>query len=166
MQGSLQSLVDMFASGERCLVIPVYQRNYDWKESHCAMLFDDLVETIREGRPTHFFGSIVYKVEGAIGEFTVIDGQQCLTTVNLLFAALRDAIRSGVVEADAGLADRIYKEYLHSEYAASGQKLKLKPVKADAAAYARLFGDPSLLDEDSRITATTGTSLDVSRSAS
>lgn len=153
MQGSLQSLVEMFASGERCLVIPVYQRNYDWKESNCAKLFDDLVETIRDDRATHFFGSIVYKVEGAVGEFTVIDGQQRLTTVNILFAALRDAIRHGVVEAEASLADRIYKEYLHSEYAASGQKLKLKPVKADATAYAKLFGDPEFFDENSRITA-------------
>lgn len=153
MQGSLQSLVEMFASGERCLVIPVYQRNYDWKESHCAKLFDDLVETIVEGRPTHFFGSIVYKVEGAVGEFTVIDGQQRLTTVNLLFLALRDALESGSIRGDSGLADRIFKEYLHSEYAASKQKLKLKPVKADADAYSRLFKGPDSFDEDSRITA-------------
>lgn len=153
MQGSLQSLVEMFASGERCLVIPVYQRNYDWKESHCAKLFDDLVETIVDDRPTHFFGSIVYKVEGAVGEFTVIDGQQRLTTVNLLFLALRDALADGTVKGEHGLADRIFKEYLHSEYAAAGQKLKLKPVKADADAYSRLFKGPEFFDEDSRITA-------------
>lgn len=153
MQGSLQSLVEMFASGERCLVIPVYQRNYDWKESHCAKLFDDLVETIVEDRPTHFFGSIVYKVEGAVGEFTVIDGQQRLTTVNLLFLALRDALNNGTIQGESGLAERIFKEYLHSEYAASKQKLKLKPVKADADAYSRLFKGPDSFDEDSRITA-------------
>lgn len=154
MQGSLQRLVDMFTGGDTCLVIPVYQRNYDWKLEHCARLFDDLVETIREDRPSHFFGSIVYKDEGAIGESTIIDGQQRLTTVNLLFLALHHGLRDGQVSTrDLNLADRVFKEYLQSEYAASGHKLKLKPVKADATAYAKLFGDPQFYDDDSNITA-------------
>ncbi len=154
MQGSLQRLVDMFTGGDTCLVIPVYQRNYDWKVENCARLFDDLVETIREQRPSHFFGSIVYKDEGAIGEATIIDGQQRLTTVNLLFLALHNGLGAGQVSArDSNLRDRVFKEYLQSEYSASGHKLKLKPVKADAAAYAKLFGDPAFYDDDSNVTA-------------
>lgn len=154
MQGSLQRLVDMFTGGDTCLVIPVYQRNYDWKVENCARLFDDLVETIREERPSHFFGSIVYKDEGAIGEATIIDGQQRLTTVNLLFLALHNGLGAGQVSArDPHLRDRVFKEYLQSEYSASGHKLKLKPVKADAAAYAKLFGDPAFYDDDSNVTA-------------
>ena len=28
------------------LIIPVYQRNYDWREEHCKKLYQDLVRTI------------------------------------------------------------------------------------------------------------------------
>lgn len=154
MQGSLQRLVDMFTGGDTCLVIPVYQRNYDWKQENCARLFDDLVETIHHGRPFHFFGSIVYKDEGSIGESTVIDGQQRLTTVSLLFLALYRGLSGGRLEArDARLGKRVFEEYLESEFAASGQKVKLKPVKADAAAYAKLFGEEAFFDDNSNITA-------------
>lgn len=30
------------------LIIPVYQRNYDWREEHCRKLYQDLVRTIRD----------------------------------------------------------------------------------------------------------------------
>lgn len=153
MQGSLQRLIDMYTGDDTCLVIPVYQRNYDWKQENCLQLFNDLEEVVRENRENHFFGSIVYKDEGAIGESTIIDGQQRLTTVNLLFLALHRALVDGTIGGNPKLAGRIADSYLHSEYAASGHKLKLKPVKADSASYEKLFGDPAFFNESSRVTA-------------
>lgn len=41
------------------LIIPVYQRNYDWREEHCRKLYQDLVRTIRDRKRWHFFGGIV-----------------------------------------------------------------------------------------------------------
>lgn len=38
------------------LIIPVYQRNYDWREEHCRKLYQDLVRTIRDRKRWHFFG--------------------------------------------------------------------------------------------------------------
>ena len=68
---------------------------------------------------------------------------QRLTTANLLFLALHNGLGAGDVSArDPHLQGRVCKEYLQSEYSSSGHKLKLKPVKADAAAYAKLSGDP------------------------
>ena len=153
MQGSLQRLVDMFTGDDTCLVIPVYQRNYDWKQENCARLFDDLVATVKEERPNHFFGAIVYKDEGQIGESTIIDGQQRLTTVNLLFLALHHELTQGQIGPDERLAQRIQEGYLESKYSASGQKLKLKHVKADADAYAKLFGPSQYFDATSNVTA-------------
>ncbi|MFC2640074.1 MAG: DUF262 domain-containing protein [Propionibacterium acidifaciens] len=152
MQGSLQALTDVFEGKDRCLVIPVYQRNYDWRTGNCARLFDDLLDVIRFERPNHFFGSIVYKVEGAIGEMTIIDGQQRLTTVNLLFLALHNCLTDGTLEPDPDLAEWIRDDYLNSKHAANGRKLKLKPVKADADAYEKLFSDGQDLDESSNLT--------------
>lgn len=75
-------------------VIPIYQRNYSWKEDECRQLWADLMRAGKdENINGHFIGSIVY-VERALSSVTiqeallVIDGQQRLTTSTLLIAAL------------------------------------------------------------------------------
>ena len=74
-------------------IIPVYQRNYDWTEDHCRQLFDDIFEVGKRPGNTHFIGSIVFIHEGVyttseVKQLVVIDGQQRLTTISLLFLAL------------------------------------------------------------------------------
>ena len=56
MQGFSKQILKFMEGPDTRFVIPVYQRNYDWKLEHCAQLFDDLLSVIREGRPSHFFG--------------------------------------------------------------------------------------------------------------
>ena len=83
-------------------MIPVYQRNYDWKIEQCAQLYEDLIRTYREDRNTHFFGSIV-SVQNEMGrheEYLIIDGQQRLTTVSLLFLAMYHLIDEAKVKVD------------------------------------------------------------------
>ena len=41
-------------------VIPVYQRNYDWKNTECKELLNDIIAVETEDRSTHFIGSIVF----------------------------------------------------------------------------------------------------------
>ena len=52
--------IDEFISDKRTLVIPVYQRNYDWKTANCEKLFDD-VEFIAQSGREHFIGTFVYQ---------------------------------------------------------------------------------------------------------
>ena len=59
MRGEAKPLVKMMTGADTRFVIPVYQRNYDWKQEQCKRLFDDLEEVARDDRPSHFFGSIV-----------------------------------------------------------------------------------------------------------
>ena len=59
MKGQDSFLLGLLNASQRRLIIPVYQRNYDWKKSNCEQLYNDLVSVIREGKQTHFFGSIV-----------------------------------------------------------------------------------------------------------
>ena len=68
------------------LIIPVYQRNYDWREEHCKKLYQDLVRTIQNKKRWHFFGGIVSVSDpmGSSSDYLVIDGQQRITTVSLL----------------------------------------------------------------------------------
>ena len=41
---------------DKRFVIPVYQRNYDWKTENCKQLYDDLVKIIKGHRKSHFWG--------------------------------------------------------------------------------------------------------------
>ncbi len=75
-------------------VIPIYQRTYSWKEKQCQQLWDDILRTgSSKDISAHFLGSIVY-IEKDIYQISsqssllVIDGQQRLTTVTLIIAAL------------------------------------------------------------------------------
>ena len=57
MNGQGKLLTHFLKNADK-LVIPVYQRNYDWKEEHCKKLYFDLVKTVSEGKRWHFFGGI------------------------------------------------------------------------------------------------------------
>ena len=59
MKGSASHLLEFLEGSRKRFIIPVYQRNYDWKTENCKQLFDDLVQVIRENKQSHFFGSIV-----------------------------------------------------------------------------------------------------------
>ena len=93
MRGEAKPLVKMMTGADTRFVIPVYQRNYDWKHEQCKRLFDDLEEVVREGRPSHFFGSIVSKA--SMERRVLIDGQQRVTTTFVLLAALCRQVQAG-----------------------------------------------------------------------
>ena len=73
-------------------VIPVYKRNYDWTNTECKELLNDIISVETENRGTHFIGSIVYVTDDFLSselkQLTIIDGQQRLTTIILLFYAI------------------------------------------------------------------------------
>lgn len=96
-------------------VIPIYQRTYCWTEKECRQLWDDIVRTGADNRiSVHFVGSIVYidKADANITNWEpllVIDGQQRLTTVSLLLAALTKAVAES--EPFDGFSQRKIKNY-------------------------------------------------------
>lgn len=142
MKGSEMKLAAYMQGANKRFVIPVYQRNYDWKTENCKCLYDDLVKIVRNKRKSHFFGSIVsvYNPDGANDEFLVIDGQQRLTTVSLLLLAMYNLINKNVVvPAKATLSERIYEEYLVDKWQDDDTRIKLKPVKNDRDAFEKLF---------------------------
>ena len=84
------------------IAIPVYQREYRWSQSTCETLLRDIRRVA--GRPlgeTHFIGSILAMPDAA-GGVTMVDGQQRVTTIMLLLAAIAEhARKSGGMEARA-----------------------------------------------------------------
>lgn len=155
MKGAECKFVKYMEGSDKRFVIPVYQRNYDWKMENCKQLYDDLVKIIKGRRKSHFFGSLVsvYNPDGHNEEFLVIDGQQRLTTVSLLFLAMYNLMDSGViVPRAANLKQRIYEEYLVDKWQPEETRIKLKPVKNDRRAFDRLFSDPSEHIRESNLT--------------
>ena len=159
MKGTECKFVKYMEGSDKRFVIPVYQRNYDWKTENCKQLYDDLVKIIKGHRKSHFFGSLVsvYNPEGHNEEFLIIDGQQRLTTVSLLFLAMYNLIDKGVVEPEVtNLKQRIFEEYLVDKWKPEDTRIKLKPVKNDQRAFGKLFSDPAEHIRESNITVNYG----------
>ena len=89
MKAKEKRFLHFLEGSDKHFVIPVYQRNYDWKKEHCSQLYDDLIELTKTKR-THFLGSIVsiYHDNGDDREYLIIDGQQRLTTLSILLLGL------------------------------------------------------------------------------
>ena len=119
-------------------VIPVYQRNYDWKNAECKELLNDIISVETENRGTHFIGSIVFVHEGTystseVKELVIIDGQQRLTTINILYVALYRFAKENSKIQDA---DRLYNMFLTNQYVQNeSSKLKLKQTDTNSLAF-------------------------------
>ena len=118
MKGSECKFVKYMEGSDKRFVIPVYQRNYDWKTENCKQLYDDLVKIIKGHRKSHFFGSLVsvYNPDGHNEEFLIIDGQQRLTTVSLLFLAMYSLIDKGVVVPETDYSVKFKAKPLVQKY--------------------------------------------------
>lgn len=96
MKADAMKLLDFIGkSQEKQFVIPIYQRVYSWEKEQCKQLWDDIIKTGGNDQiEGHFIGSIVFVHDGIYttnyNELLIIDGQQRLTTITLLFIALRD----------------------------------------------------------------------------
>src|SRR3954469_8016297 len=96
MEALVRSIQEIF-SGQHRYVVPPYQRPYVWTEELQWEPFWEDVERVEDGRleghdARHFMGAIVIRREktpvGGITEWSVIDGQQRLTTIQLLMWAV------------------------------------------------------------------------------
>ena len=92
--------------GPKQFVIPIYQRTYSWQIAQCNKLFNDILRISKDGSsPGHFIGSVVYFQESIhtvsdVPKLLVIDGQQRLTTISIMIAALAEFVRDNQVDID------------------------------------------------------------------
>lgn len=79
----------LFTSGT--YVIPIYQRNYAWEEKEVKQLIQDVVDfSTAHPDKNYFIGTLVVFERFEEGRiiYETIDGQQRLTTLNIIFAVL------------------------------------------------------------------------------
>lgn len=94
--------VSQILTEQICYTIPPYQRPYSWEKGNVEQLLDDVWEAYTAGDEEYFIGSLI-TIERAKGaSYEVVDGQQRLTTLNLILARLRDRIEEPEVRADLG----------------------------------------------------------------
>ncbi|TIH30264.1 DUF262 domain-containing protein [Subtercola vilae] len=88
--------VQWLAAAETTIVVPVYQRQYRWDIGGCEQLLADIrAVSDTDDRQTHFIGSILSTANTGDDDaaLVLIDGQQRITTLMLLIAALHHTIR-------------------------------------------------------------------------
>lgn len=143
MKPATNTLAQLFNTEVR-YVVPLYQRPYVWKkETHWRPLWEDVASVIeRQMDPTvptasHFLGAVVLDMEETTpGEATrrlVIDGQQRLTTLQLLLSATA----SEAEHAGAAVAGRVLRRLtLNDEDLSSGDaRFKVWPTNANQVAF-------------------------------
>nr|WP_033600059.1 DUF262 and DUF1524 domain-containing protein [Helicobacter pylori] len=122
-------------------VIPIYQRLYSWEKEQCKQLWDDIIKIGGNDKMNgHFIGSILYVLDGNTpsSPLLIIDGQQRLTTITLLFIALRNHLSDEVKRKE------IEKHYLINSDEKGDKKFRLILSESDKDTLL------SLIDKDRR----------------
>lgn len=130
-ENSLANLLQMKAQ----FTIPIYQRAYSWTQKQCQQLWDDIFAAGGDDeRHGHFIGSIVYISDsGPLAKLSrpvVIDGQQRLTTVSILMAAIRNHLRKPGEEGEV-TAEDVNIDYLINVTAKGLDRYKLQLTRND-----------------------------------
>lgn len=149
MQAETRTLTQLFQLDVR-YVIPLYQRPYVWTEQRqWSPLWQDIAivaeHVLTEGAtsksPAHFLGAIVIEQEenppGSPQRYLVIDGQQRLTTLQLLLAAAAHTAQKMGCPAQGDLLRRLT---LNNELLAAGdERFKVWPTNANRAAFREMM---------------------------
>jgi len=143
IKGAEHPLKDIF-SDEFLFEIPGYQRPYRWTTEQAGELFEDLWDATKrsaaEADPDpYFLGSIVLATEeGAAAK--VIDGQQRLTTLTVLLAAL-----ASFNDEDAALL-RVFIRQEANKYSKTDAVMRLRLRPRDEDMFRELVQEPPNLD--------------------
>lgn len=82
--------------------IPPYQRPYSWQVEQTTDLLTDIEEAFNEQDKEYFIGSLITIEHEANNRYEVVDGQQRLTTLSLIFARLRASIENEAAKQELG----------------------------------------------------------------
>lgn len=145
MQAKDYTVDDVFREGQ-LLEIPLYQRRYIWDlESQWQPLWADIERIAlrflakpKERQKPYFLGSVVIQQRpnepGAVQRRTVIDGQQRLTTLQLLLDATHAVLMEcGIIEEAEQLDSLIHNKI--KSVRPSFEKFKVWPMNIDQAAF-------------------------------
>ncbi len=130
------SIGELFGNKDALYKIPQYQRPYKWEDEQIDKLWDDIYDAFENNEDNYFLGSVITakpRDNEKSAYVDVVDGQQRLTTLMILFCVIRDlypeinkdkstdnhfAVDLDTISASIshlGKADRL-KLYTHSQH--------------------------------------------------
>jgi hypothetical protein len=81
------SIAEIYNGDKATYEVPIYQRNYAWEKDEISALIQDVYDAYTAQNQTYYIGTLVSFHKGD-QVYEVIDGQQRLTTINLVLGAL------------------------------------------------------------------------------
>ncbi|MFC1533645.1 DUF262 domain-containing protein [Thermodesulfobacteriota bacterium] len=111
----------LFANYNEQFLIPAYQRRYAWKYNQYAALFDDIDNLGTNEK--HLFGTVLFNsgfFKGGLNTPEIVDGQQRITTLSLLFLAIKSRYlelknKKKAEEVDKYLISKDYDEKIQNK---------------------------------------------------
>jgi hypothetical protein len=161
MQAKDYTVDDVFREGQ-LLEIPLYQRRYIWDlESQWQPLWTDIeriayrvLANPQEHQRPYFLGSVVIQQRpnepGAVQRRTVIDGQQRLTTLQLLLDATHAVLMECGIKEEAEQLDSLIRNKIKSARP-SFEKFKVWPMNVDQAAFEEVMSAEPPVDHKSLV---------------
>lgn len=141
-----ERLLKKVLSDEFSFAIPIYQRPYGWTIDESSALLDDLLSFLGEEHESiadlspYFLGSIVL-IKKDSPDAEVVDGQQRLATLTILFSVLRMLTEPDFAE---GLTFYIYRTGRQVEGTLNSYRMTLK--KDDAEFFRKYIQEPGGLN--------------------
>lgn len=148
-----QKLYDIFYAGRLQYVVPAYQRAYTWDNENWMSLWEDVEAVLerylddpgQQPPPQHFLGAVVIELEhfpvGGMEPRFVIDGQQRLTTTQILLAASATTLAE---KGEDGRAAELRSLTINHDNSATGDfRFKIWPAKADRGSFKAVI-DPEM----------------------
>ncbi|UYO98531.1 DUF262 domain-containing HNH endonuclease family protein [Microbacterium sp. M28] len=129
VEATAVNTIEWLAAPATTIVVPVYQRQYRWDIGACERLLSDVRAVAGEDDAhRHFIGSILSAQDALDTDLILIDGQQRITTLMLLVAALHHAVRG----QDAVMAAELERVLVRAD---DDSRTKLRPHHAWADLY-------------------------------
>lgn len=144
-------LTALFTGDNTRYSIPVYQRKYSWDIKQCRQLWKDITILIGN-KKKHFFGSVV-RLSDEYENRQIIDGQQRLTTVSLIWLAMLQLIREDKQKDASGVLETRIKDKLCFYNDDGTLSPRIEHVDADSKAYnALILGNKEKYENNSFVT--------------
>ncbi|MDE0013186.1 MAG: DUF262 domain-containing HNH endonuclease family protein [Candidatus Poribacteria bacterium] len=131
--------------------IPLFQRYYVWgKDAQWELLWDDIVRQhnshTQEKSSAHFTGAIVMQQQNTLAgdfpQYDIIDGQQRLTTFQIILCAIRDiCVENNHTEMASDVRHYIQNQGKKGEVLKGDARYKLIPTKRDRDSFISLVND-------------------------
>lgn len=138
-----KTIKDLLISGHQ-FEIPRFQRAYSWEERHYSEFLQDIIynlkiENNQISSDAYFVGTMLFIgnfLEAGKGVIKVVDGQQRLTTITILFSVLSDIFKRMGQEV---LAERIFRYIMTKDD--NGDEVRILKTKSNYPYFAYFIQD-------------------------